>query len=399
MLKKAYAIIGMVIIIKQMFTFYIPFFSAPLLGRDVNTFLFYLYIILSILLYIYESVHNRKVRVRDFALLIYIFITLCFSLINWEGSHFFLADATMCLMPIAIYIWANYCKISLRFYIYAMCIATIIGGVLSVLIAMKIFDVGIWAAESDFVRAAGAINSTLGVCGFSATIALLFLTEAKFSFYEKVLIYLGLIGSLLIVVFSFSRTRWVICIGVLVVILIISIIKGKKTRFGGFRMVLLLACIVFVVMIYSPGIVNKMFTQMSYRFNLVSLGDHSVSYRFDEADFQIGQFKKNFGLGLGWGSVTYNETYMHNLYTALLMQSGFAAIGYMIWYLSFFVNAVKHRKEIGFNVFLIISILFQLVLYVLNVTNGGIIVSGGYFMLTLVIIVDRIMMEQGNLSI
>lgn len=394
MLRRCFSIFGFIVIIKQMFTFSMPFFSMPFLGYDVNTILFYLFIALSIMCWAMKIIRVKKATYIEFGLLVYLMISFSISMILWPGISYFLSDATLFLMPVAVYFWCDYCEINLRVYSNVVMITSILGGIVSLCVGMGILDVGIWAAENDYVRAAGAVNSTLGVCGFTLSICLLFIHKDKLPFFERILCYAGLVGSVVTVLFSFSRTRWVLCVGILLFVLIISMFNGKETKHGWFKLTLLVGIVVLFLISTQTESINKLFQQMFGRFALVKSGDHSVSYRFEEIDIQISFFKDSPFLGNGWGAISGNDMFVHNIYSALLMQAGVASIGYYAWYFSFFYKLIKFRKKCRFNCFMVISFIFQLILIVLNFTNAGIFISGGYFMMILVYIVDRNLRED-----
>ncbi len=392
MLKKVYEVFGFVVLIKQIFTFQIPFFSIPLLGRDINIYLLYILVLSSLALWTTKTILNNKVSVRDLCLLIYIAISIIVTLIFSWTMNDVLSDAIMFMMPVVVYAWYNICKPNLNTYLNVILIVSILSGVLSVLISLGIINVNIWAAEGDLVRAAGAISSTFGVGAFIITMCLLFLTDNSWSIKKRYLLYASLIGSIVTVLLSFSRTRWVICAFVALLICLLSLKNANKTRFGFIRISLFISILVIITIIYQPDIIDKAFDQMMIRFDNVQANDHSITYRFEESNAQFAIFKSNFILGAGWGVLSYNDMYIHNLYASLPAQSGVFSLCYFVWMFSFLTNIISRKYK--FNAYIAISLIIQIVLIVLNVTNGGIVVSGGYFLLIYVFILDDTIREK-----
>lgn len=386
MLKKIYEIFGFIVLTKQIFTFQIPFFSAPFLGRDVNTYLLYFLISSSLFFWVAKLIRKNKVSLRDFGLLIYLFISAVVTLgFSWHINNV-LSDAIMFMMPIVVYAWYNVCKPKLDTYIKILLFTSILSGTLSILISIGTIDVKIWAANGDLVRAAGAISSTFGVGAFIITMCMLFLMDNSWTRKNRWLIYLALIGSIVTVLLSFSRTRWVICACVAILVSLMALKNVKKSGYGIVRLVAFFSILIAMTIVYQPDIIEKIFSQMMIRFDNVQANDHSITYRFLESNVQIAIFASYFIMGAGWGVLSTYGMYIHNLYTALPAQSGMFSIFYFLWLLSFLIKAI--RNKMGHDLRIIMSLILQGVLLVLNATNGGIIVSGGYFMLIFVYIVD-----------
>lgn len=392
MLKKIYEVFGFIVLIKQIFTFQIPFFNTPFLGRDINTYLLYMLIVSSLTLWTIKTILNNKVSLRDLCLLIYMTISIIVTLIFSWSMNDILSDAILFMMPVVVYAWYNICKPNLNTYLNVILIASILSGILSVLIALGIINVDIWAAEGNLVRVAGAISSTFGVGSFIITMCLLFLTDNTWSTKKRCLLYVSLVGSIVTVLFSFSRTRWVICAVVALLVFWLSLKNANKTRFGFVRILLFISLFVAITVVYNPDIVDKIFAQMMIRFDNLQANDHSVTYRFEESSAQFEIFKSNFILGSGWGILSYNDMYIHNLYVSLPAQSGIFSLCYFVWLFSYITNVVSTKYK--FTAYITTSLLIQIVLIILNATNGGIVVSGGYFLLIYVFMIDDIISEK-----
>ena len=394
MLKKAFKWFGFIIIAKQVFTFQLPFFSIPFLGRDVNTYLYYLFILLSLLALISFLLGRERKDKNNWFLLFYLIWSLIISIFNLINYNYFLSDFALFVTPIAIYSWYKYCHPSLKECINWFSIVGILMAYFSIMISTGSLDVGIWAAEGDYVRAAGAISSSAGIGCLIGILSYLFFSREKRGFAEYLLNIVGLAGSVVTIIFSFSRTRWVISIFAvaLVILAFLFTSRRKKNKFGFAFLILLIGAGTFLLL--RSNILDKAIEQMMTRFDLVQYGDHSIIYRQEEMYAQLNAAVDGSLLGTGWGSISGSDMYVHNIFTALVMQAGLFSIFYLLWYFSFFATLFKYLK-VRRNMFVLsVSTLLQLILIVLGITNGGFMVSGGYFTFVLVVACDVNMKKE-----
>lgn len=389
-MRKIYLVFGAIVIFKQIFTFSIPIFSIPFLGRDVNTVMFYFFIGISLLIFLFDCFQRNRIHIRDFCLLCYIFTSILGSLLNWKNFTYFVSDACLFLMPIAVYIWVVHTEITFEVFVKIFGIVSILAATVSVLVSIGILDVGIWAAEGDYVRAAGAINSTFGVGSIIIASVLIFNSNKNEHSINIFLLYSMLISGFIIVLLSFSRTRWILCATLFVSIFLSTFKRNVNiNKFGALRIICFILVALFFVKFFSPEFFDKIFEQMSDRFEKVTIGDHSITYRGEEADLQMKLFWQNPFFGSGWGSLSSKGMYTHAIYPALLAQSGIFALCYLIWYFSVLFSTIKFRKTNKDSPYIQISLLLQFALFVLNLTNSGFIVSGGYIALAMIFIVEK----------
>lgn len=388
MLKRVFKWFGFIIITKQVFTFELPFFSKPLFGRDVNTYLFYLFIFLSLIVLLSLMLGLERKNKNNWFIIIYLFYSLIISAFNFYDLNYFLSDFSLFVMPIAIYSWYKYCNVSVKECINWFSIVGILMAFFSILVSTRLIDVGIWAADGDYVRAAGAISSSAAIGCLIGILSYLLFNREKRSLLDYIFNAVGLVGSIITIIFSFSRTRWIISFfAVLIIVLFFLFISQKRKNNYGFIVLTIIICVSSYLLLRS-NILDKAVEQMMIRFERVQYGDHSIVYRQEEMVAQVNCFIDSYFLGMGWGSVSGSEMYVHNIFTALIMQSGLFSIFYFAWYFSFFIIAFKYLN-VRNNVFVLCaSMLLQIILIILGITNGGIMVSGGYFSFILIIACD-----------
>ena len=394
-MRKLYLIFGTIVIIKQIFTFKMPIFSASIGGYNLDVLLFFSFIGISLFIFVFDCLMSRKVRPRDIGLLLYVLFSALGTIVNWTNTNAFLTDASLFLMPIAVYVWVQKTNIKPATYVKILAVASVGAAIVSILVSIGVMDVGIWAADGDLVRVAGVVNSTFGVCGMIVASVLIFNSNKTEHGVNLLLLYVTLICGFIIVFLSFSRTRWVLCAGIFFLIFLSSFgKKAKQNNFGALRIICFVIIALFVMAFFAPEFFGKLFEQMLERFDNISSGDDSILYRGEEAGRQFDLFLTNPVFGVGWGKLTSNDIYVHAVYPGLLAQSGLFALCYLAWYFSPLLFVLQYRKIRGNSAYVQTSLLLQFSLFILNFTNAGFVVSGGYFMLAGVFIIEQSLLRE-----
>ena len=99
-------------------------------------------------------------------------------------------------------------------------------------------------------------------------------------------------------------------------------------------------------------------------------------------------------------SVQRNEMFVHNIYTALLMQTGIVGTAlYLIWQLSFIGPLLKGLKMSKLKKESLIGLLFMFSLVVLAFPNAGLTQSGAYLMMFFVAALVRDIQKELKIDI
>ncbi len=394
-MRKLYFIFGTIVVIKQIFTFKMPIFSASIGGYNLDVLLFFSFIGISLFIFVFDCLMRRKVRPRDIGLLVYVLFSVLVTIANWTNTSAFLTDASFFLMPMAVYVWVRTTNIKPSTYVKILAVASVGAAIVSILVSIGVLDVGIWAADGNFVRAAGAVNSTFGVCGLIVASVLIFNSNKTEHGISSLLLYVTLVCGFIIVFLSFSRTRWVLCAAIFFFIFLSSFgKKAKQNSFGALRMICFVIVALFVIAFFAPEFFGKLFEQMRARFANIFSSDDSILYRGEEVGRQFDLFLTNPVFGVGWGKLTANGIYVHAVYPGLLAQSGLFALCYLAWYFSPLWLVFHYKKLKATSAYVQVSLLLQLSLFILNFTNAGFVVSGGYFMLAGVFIIEQSLLRE-----
>lgn len=377
-------------ILGQLFSIQIPFLDAIVFGYTIRFLLYYAFIFISLVLWLGKCIYKRYISKRDLGLIVFILGPFLVGIIEGWGFSNIIIESTLFLMPVAVYAYCSMLKMSTKEFTFLFLITTIVGSVLSVLVALRVIRTSIWAAEGMLVRAAGAIDSTLFVGGYIISLVMLFMSEDSKSIKESAFYLISYLASICGLMFSESRMRILLVLALTIMFCCFNLLY-KKSKFGNARFLIIVILILLIVSAYQPDLLIQSINQVVNRFSVFGSSDGNILYRGRESSYQMQLFYTSPILGLGWGSRSLNEQmYAHNIFTTLLMQCGLVfSTFFAFWFMSFFKNTIRLAKCVSVNHDTIIcsSILFALV--ILGFTNAGIIQSGGYFMMTYVFLYEQ----------
>lgn len=388
-LKKVFNILGYVVIVSQIFSVKIPILSQSIFGYSIKYLLFYFFIATSIGKWLVSIIRKGKIKYDDVFLINFMFFPYFVGIFfgGWGLSNV-LIESVLFMMPVAVYLWVQTGNLKQDAFIIIFQGTVIIGAVVAVLVALRLVETNIWAAEGELVRAAGAVDSDLFMGGFILSYVMLFVFPKKEKLYRKMLCLLAFAGSIIGLLFTQSRTRLGIAV-IFVVAMLIFNIFNKRSKYGNVRVVLVTIIGIYLILRYVPSIFNQIIEQIQGRFNVVD--DQNIIYREKESLIQLQGFLSSPVVGLGWGSRSqYRRMYVHNLYTTLLMQCGLLFGGcFIIWWCGFIKRNLLSIKRLGINRDNSVCLFILLLSSALGFTNAGIVQSGSYFTLMYVFICDK----------
>lgn len=391
--------LGYIVIVSQIFMLNIPLLSTVVAGYTIKYILFYGFILAVNVLWWLKKLKHRKVNITDFALMMLLLGPYLVGLAwGWSLRNIIL-ESVLILMPIYIYQWIDLVDIRKEEYLAVFSLTNFAACIVSVLVALRIIDAGIWAAEGVLVRSAGAVDSTLGIGGVSLALVVLYVYPENSTKREKLALSILLLSGVIITFFSQSRTRIALVFVVSACVILYNIIN-RKSKFGSLRFFLLIAIAAFIIISLFPELVSQILNQIVGRYENLSNDDGNVLFRENEASLQIAGFLRSPLFGLGWGSRSqYDDMYCHNLYTTVLMQGGLVFGGiYIVWFLSYLYKSAVNLLRRENLQSAMIATTFMLVLVILGFTNSGIVQSSGYFMMGFVILDDKIRKENRDSS-
>ena len=385
-----FVLLGYIAIIVQLFNLETPIQTIKIAGFSIKYILFYGFIFISIIRWICQPFFNRKkrkVKYTDFLIFLYIAGPYVIGLLRGWGGYNVLIESTLMIMPIAVYAWCESNDFDIKKYLIIFFTTVIIASIISILVAMRIISTNIWAAQNDFVRSAGAVDSTLFVGGYIASYILLFVYPENITKRQRIFLISAYGASISGLLFTQSRTRIVLVLFMTALLLFYNIFN-KKSKKGNLRFFALVFVVGLIILIYNPQIIFQISNQVLARFDTIA--DVNVTFRATESSLQFSEFLKAPILGMGWGSRSqFSNMYVHNIFTAILMQGGLTfGICIAIWYLSFVSRMLKAKYNMH-TPYYIISMFFWLCLLVLGYTNAGFLQSGGYFMMVFVYMYNK----------
>lgn len=388
-MNRIFAILGYVVIISQIFSIRIPLLSNIVTGYSIKFILFYFFIIFSIFRWMLSIFKEKRIKKIDSLLIVFlIFPYLIGGIRDWGIRNVF-EESVLFIMPVAIYAWCQTENLNQKTYVNVFLGTVIVGAIISVLVALRIVETDIWAADGQLVRAAGAVDSTLFLGGIIISYIKFFVFNNNKQYrVSRILCFAAFVSSIVGLLFTQSRSRITIA-AVIIFGFVLFNLFNKKSNYGNLKFLGVIILCLIVAVLYVPDIFEQIISQILGRFS--TLSDGNIIYRENESSAQINAFLTAPLMGLGWGSRSqFYNMYVHNMYTALLMQGGLLfSLCYFVWLLSFAKsNLVQIIKE-GFNCENTICLSLFMVLFVLGFTNAGIVLSGGYFMLLYIFICDK----------
>ena len=389
-MKRWLKLFGYVVIISQLFSINIPILSTLVAGYSVKYILYYLFILIVNIIWFSKKFLKKRVNIKAFIVGIMIISPFLIGVIMGWSLGNIIIEAVLFIMPVTVYQWVDLVDIDSHEIVCVFSWVSIVAGIISILVAFRIIQTDIWAAQGDFVRAAGAIDSTLGIGGVALALILLYVYPENYKGKMRFFLIGMLISSVVILIFSQSRTRIVLMLVIVLGVIIYNFFNGRS-KLGTLKLILMIALGIIVATSLFPQVFNQIMEQVATRFNSVGATDVNIVARSNESALQLKAFLSSPILGLGWGCrVQYSDMYVHNIYTSLLMYGGLLfGTMYIIWLLSFLFRAmsqVVRRQNLQWSV---ISVCMMVLLIVLGFANGGIVQSGGYFMAIIPFMVEK----------
>ncbi|MDF2544129.1 MAG: hypothetical protein K0S47_3847 [Herbinix sp.] len=395
MFKKIINILGYVVIISQLFSIYNPILNTVVAGYTIKYIIYYTFIFISLGRWFIKLISMKTIRISDFLLCIFIVCPFAIGILMGWGIRTVFLESVLFIMPIAVYAWSQISLINKKTCMNIFLIINFLGGIISVLVALRLLKTDIWAADGQLVRAAGAVDSTLFIGGLIASLVLIYVFPENEHKDTKWLSLTAFISSIIGLLFSQSRSRLVIAFIIIAIIFIFNFFN-KLSMHGNFKMIILSAIVLLLIANFAPNVMSQILVQIQERFS--TLRDINVIYRGDESSKQIQAFFTSPLFGLGWGSRSqYSGMYAHNIYTTLLMQCGIVFTAcFITWFCNFIRRCIHIYNYNSKQYDIAISIMFLIILSVLGFSNAGIVQSGGYFMMLYVYLCykDRIIVPK-----
>ncbi len=375
-------------LIMILFLFFVHFSSIPVINpivgeKNISVYLGYCIVIIAFVLLLKKILKNYgKIKVAEFMLITGLIFTVQLGAISGGSFATIWNEVYPFLVPLILYYPIKYTKINQKTLLYFLEITCVIGGIVSLLIANRIIEVDKWAAIDDYVRVAGFVDGTLGTVGFCCSLIMLINPEKK---YSRLLGFLGLIGSSMIVLFGLSRLRFVIVLCVCLVIMIIR--KPNRSNFAGkITAVMLVSGLIGLVFYLFPNLIHTLTRMMGGRFD--NLGtDGNTLVRIEEMRTHMEQLLYSWGMGTGWG-VRYKmyKVFVHNVYTGLLMHCGIIFGSYYIYYIfGLLIKKYKDMKvEKKFFSENMIGFVVMLIIILTGFGGAGITQTGAWYGMALV---------------
>lgn len=381
--------LGFYVLFSQIFKADIPILGWTILGYSIKYLLYYSFIFGVTIFWWLAVLKKREASIQEIVIMTLESGTFITGILwGWPLKDVVLEFVRL-LMPVFIYQWIELIEIEKKEYFYLFIYTNIVAGLISVLVAFRIIDTNIWAAEGDYVRSAGAVDSTICIGGVILSLVLLYVYPDD-NKKRQLLLLINLISSILTAVFSQSRTRIVIILALFIIVFFYNIFN-KQSKGGSLRFLILLILAFVAAVILFPEELASISRQIIGRFSNLSNQDINISVRDEEMMQQIECFKTSPIIGLGCGAIAQHEhMYYHNLYTTFLMIGGLMFGGaYILWYFSYLIKAFVHLIK-GRNLSdALVSFLFMITLTILGYTNAGIIQSGGYLMMVFIFLDDK----------
>lgn len=393
-MKQLLKWLGYLVMGSQIFTLSLPILSTIIAGYSLKYLLFYLLIFGVNCLWILKKICVGKITITELGVAMLVLGPAVIGAAwGWSMGSVVL-DLVHMTMPIVIYQWVDLVSLKKDSFVRFFGWISVAAGVVSVLVALGVIDAGIWAQEGDYVRSAGAVDSTIGIMAVCIAMVYLYVYPEKAQ-KNKILIIAMLISGIITTVFSQSRTR-IALIAVVVGIVLIYNVFNSKSKLGTLRLLVLLFVVACVVMIKFPDVVEQLLSQVFDRFEGTGDAEGNVLYRQYETAVQMAHFWDSPLFGKGYGSISAQDNmYFHNIYSALLMQGGLLFGGiYIIWMISYLLKAIQGLLQGKDQRSAMTCLLIMLVLLVLGFTNGGVLQSGGYCAVAYVFVDDKLRREE-----
>ena len=205
-MKQLLKWLGFVVMGSQIFTLSLPILSTTIAGYSLKFLLFYLLIFAVNCLWVFKKICVGTITITELGVAALVVCPVVIGLVwGWSLGSVVL-DVVHMLMPIVIYQWIDLVSVKREGFLKFLAWISIAAAVVSVLVALGVIDAGIWSEQGDYVRSAGAVDSTIGIIAVCVAMVCLYIypEEAK---KNKLLLVAMLISGIITTIFSQSRTR------------------------------------------------------------------------------------------------------------------------------------------------------------------------------------------------
>lgn len=365
----------------------LPVISSILIaGRPISFYLHYFVWAVSLLLLVVKAI-RKPISIWEFLLLTGCVYTYTITVFYQRPLGKVLTESGQFLVPLLIFEYISAYKISYKEMLYTLFVTSAVCGVISLLVATGTIETDIWAAEGDYIRSAGVVDGTCGVACFVASIVVL---SNKRENYSLALAIIGLVGSILTIVFGFSRLRIIICVVLLAIFFFMNQQDSKQKKTVG-RKYLFFTLIMIGSAIYlaiDPEPINRIGQMLTKRFETLGQ-DGSSQVRINEVAVHLDILWKSFGMGHGWGfrhlyAVGDSVLFPHIVYSGILMHMGLIFGTAYILYLGKILRDAT-REYLAIQCIENQINLLELILVILvGFGGGGITQSGAWLIMALV---------------
>lgn len=347
----------------------LPLYNAiRIFDRPIFTYFLYISYVFSIFsafILLFRKQRNSFLIINFFLITLYLFY-LIYSLLLGASFINIIIESSIYVMMISVYLFADYFSNKHNLLLYFYYITVIILSIISIYSSFGYLS-GI--GTGDILRSSVDADGNNGVFGLTLGFYGYFYTKNK---GVKTLALFAVLSSIIILITGMSRTRIIIGIISLLIMICFTLIRSK-----GFKNVRKL--IFFTLFLSSIGYIFReqvsSFTSLIMNRFMNLNNDFNITYRLDEIIRQIDLWKTSPIIGHGWTGLTSDylgfRIYDHNSYSSLLVLLGsFGAITYFTWFLIIIILMFRKKKNGNdFLTFFGLLIIFQIVL--LGYANMG----------------------------
>lgn len=360
--------------------------SISIAGRPISVYLHYFVWAVSLMLLAVKAI-RKPISIWEFLLLTGCVYTYAITAFYQRPLDKVLMESGQFLIPLLIFEYISQYKISYKEVLYTLFVTSAVCGLTSLLVATGAIETDIWSAEGNYIRSAGVVDGTCGVAGLIASMVVLSNKRENYSF---ALAMIGLVGSVLTIVFGFSRLRIIICVVLLAFFFFMNQqdSKQKKTVARKYLTFALLTIGIAIYLAIDPEPINRIGQMLSKRFETLGQ-DGSSQIRMNEVSVHLDILRKSFGMGYGWGfrhlySVGDSTLFPHIVYSGILMHMGLIfGTAYIIYMGKILRDATREYRAIP-CVENQINLLELILLILVGFGGGGITQSGARFIMVLV---------------
>lgn len=342
----------------------------------------YMAMIFTTFLSVIKRMKKRSIFFQYSSYLLIFAITILVSLLYEQKLLVVLSESGFYFLSIFLVAFVVQHKITISFLTRALSFASFIGAIFSVLYAYKLIDPG-YETSYTFLRAA-YVEGGIGVISVCVAVYYLINPQNGISVHESViLIFLGTV----ILIFGQSRTRIVITLFSILIMILSSFVSGKAGK--GMKASAICVTLVLTLILFWPKSIENPFRAMLDRFSISLSTDGNTIYRIDEISSQLDMFYDKPIWGYGWAGLNERGMYNHNMYASLLSIVGiFGTIPFLAWLFSRILKSIKlWVKDRTSDA--VLSFTLMMVVVILGIANAGLTKLGPIVAMCYVYIIEQ----------